>query len=214
MELGSGGGFLRDVIPQAITSDVVASPYVDTVFSALDMPFPDGLVDAFFAVDVFHHLGDAGRFLVEVERCLRPGGKLLMIEPANTLWSRFVYRWLHHEPFDTKAGWRLPAGGGRLSGANGALPWIVFARDRDRFSRMFPRLRIETFAPHTPFAYLASGGLSAPAFLPGPLYPVIRGVERLLSPFDGLWGMFVTIEIVKAEGAPGSFLATGDRGGI
>jgi hypothetical protein len=36
------------------------------------------------------------------------------------------------------ADWSFPAVG-PLSGANGALPWILFERDRARFEREFPQ---------------------------------------------------------------------------
>ena len=39
VELGSGGGFMKDVIGNVITSDILELPHVDKVFSVLDMPF-------------------------------------------------------------------------------------------------------------------------------------------------------------------------------
>ena len=59
-----------------------------------------------------------------------------MIEPWNNPWAKWVYQNLHHEPFDPNAGWTLPASG-PLSGANGALPWILFERDRKKFEQHF-----------------------------------------------------------------------------
>ncbi len=50
VELGSGGGFIKEVINNVITSDVLELPNVDKVFSALDMPFEEASVDAFFYV--------------------------------------------------------------------------------------------------------------------------------------------------------------------
>ena len=58
VELGSGGGFLKEVIPTVVTSDVVDIPTVDKHFSALDMPFEDNTVDRFFMIDVLHHISD------------------------------------------------------------------------------------------------------------------------------------------------------------
>src|SRR5437588_13069218 len=85
---------------------------------------------------------------------------LLMIEPWVTLWSRFVYTHLHSEPFDpTAAEWGFPISG-PLSGANGALPWIIFARDRTAFETFFPQLVIREVTLMMPLRYLASGGVS------------------------------------------------------
>ena len=44
---------------------------------------------------------DSYRFLVELERCLKPGGKIVMIEPANTRFSRLIFRRFHHEMFES-----------------------------------------------------------------------------------------------------------------
>jgi SAM-dependent methyltransferase len=87
VEIGSGGGFIKDIMPNVITSEILNIPGVDKVFSAMDMPFKDETVDAFFMLDVLHHFGDPRKFFNEAIRSLRPGGKIVMIEPANTSWA-------------------------------------------------------------------------------------------------------------------------------
>ncbi|MCB0358303.1 MAG: methyltransferase domain-containing protein, partial [Bdellovibrionales bacterium] len=147
LELGSGPGYLKTILPDLITSDVIALPGIDRVVSALDLPFADDSLSAIVMMNVFHHLQDVEAFLSEAERTLRTGGKIVMIEPANTLWGRFIYRNFHHEPFEPAAeSWKLN-GGGRLSDANGALPWIVFKRDYARFRERFPGLDLDQIQP-------------------------------------------------------------------
>ena len=68
VELGSGGGFIKEIIPTAITSDVLPAPGVDMHFSALNMPFPADSLDALLMFDVFHHIPDVERFLSEACR--------------------------------------------------------------------------------------------------------------------------------------------------
>jgi SAM-dependent methyltransferase len=196
VELGSGGGFLKELRPDVITSDVIEVPGLDMIFSALDMPFEEGSVDAFVMVDVFHHLPDAELFLSEADRCLKPGGRIVMIEPANTAWGRFIYKNFHHEGFDTKAGWKL-SDGGPLSNANGALPWIVFQRDRELFNRKFSGLDVVFHQYHTPFAYLASGGFTLKQLLPSCMFTPLRYFEAILFPLSSLLGMFQTIVVEK-----------------
>jgi|GEM_PF-188027 len=198
VELGSGGGFIKDVMPGVVTSDIVDLEGVDRHFSALNMPLKDASVDAFFMIDVLHHVNDAARFFREVSRCLRPGGKIIMIEPANTLWSRFVHRNFHHEPFDTAGGWTVGKSGA-LSGANTALAWIIFYRDRQKFENKFPDLKITQLENHTPLRYIVSGGLSFRQLLPSFTYNVIKGVESLISPFNGCLGMFLTVQVEKIK---------------
>lgn len=196
VELGSGGGFIKEIIPYVKTSDIVKLPTLDMQLSVLSMPFKRESVDAFFMIDVFHHVPNMSVFFREVDRTLKKKGKLIMIEPANTLWGRFVYSHFHHEPFDPKGGWILKKGG-RLSGANGALPWIIFVRDRRKFENLFPRLKIVRIQPHTPFRYIISGGLTFKQLLPSFTYGPIKLIETILSPLNKFLGMFYTIELQK-----------------
>ncbi len=196
VELGSGGGFIKEVIPNVATSDVLELPGVDNVFSVLNMPFEEKSIDAFFMVDVLHHITDPRAFFREALRILKPAGKIVMIEPANTLWARFIYRNFHHERFDTKAKWEMEDTG-PLSNGNGAIPWIIFSRDRDVFESEFPSLRVVAIRNHTPLRYLLSGGLTLRQLLPSFTYPAVKAVEYLLSPMNNLLGMFQTIELQK-----------------
>ncbi|MBN2137213.1 MAG: class I SAM-dependent methyltransferase [Sedimentisphaerales bacterium] len=196
VELGSGGGFIREVIGNVITSDILALPNVDKIFSAIEMPFEAASVDGFFMIDVLHHIADPRAFFREALRCLKVGGKIVMIEPANTVWSRFIYKNFHHEAFDTGAGWELGEGG-PLSHGNGALPWIIFSRDRKVFEEEFPSLRILRRRNHSPLRYLLSGGLTLRQLVPSFTYPAVKALEYILSPLSGLLGMFQTIEIER-----------------
>ena len=142
-ELGSGAGFLRRYMPGLITSEVFICPDIQLVLDARRLPFAGGSLRGIAMVDVLHHIPDNRAFLKEAERCLRPGGSIAMIEPWVSTWSRPVYAHLHHEPFDPDArDWTFPETG-PLSGANGALPWIIFQRDRNQFEVEFPKLRVE-----------------------------------------------------------------------
>jgi SAM-dependent methyltransferase len=199
VELGSGGGFLRDLLPSVVTSVVVVGVGIDTARAAEALPFRTGTVSAFFLLDAFHHLRDPHRFLAEVERCLRPAGRLVMVEPANTAWGRLVRKSFHHEPFDERAGWG-GAGNGTRAAANLALPWIVFVRDRARFEQAFPRLALVRYEPHTPFRFLLSGGITYRSLVGQGLIPLVKLLERALFPLNRILGMHVTIEIQKAGG--------------
>ncbi len=197
VELGSGGGFIKELIPDVITSDVIELPNVDLKFSAEHMPFKNETIDRFFALNVIHHIHDPLAFFKEVNRCLKLRGKLIAIEPANTLWGRFINKnFQTYERFDPKDGWRLKPQKA-FPDANGALPWIIFIRDRDKFERQFPHLKIKKIIPHTPIRYLISGGLSYRNFLPSWTYPAVKNLENVLMPLNRYIGMYYTIEIEK-----------------
>lgn len=198
VEIGSGAGFIKDIIPNVITSDVIGGPDIDKVFSAHKIPFVDSNISAFLMIDVLHHVKDSERALKEISRCLKPGGKVIMIEPYNSLWGRLIYRYLHPEKegFNPKAGWKIK-GGGQMSDSNPALPWIIFVRDRKLFEKKFPHLKIVKVLPHTPFRYLISGGLTRYQFLPTSAYHLIRRFDNFVSKLFPQISMFVTIELKK-----------------
>jgi SAM-dependent methyltransferase len=197
VELGSGAGFLKDCLPEAITSEVLSLPGVDVRLDARDLPFAQGGLKAILMVDVFHHIPDVPTFLSEAQRCLRPGGVLAMIEPWVTPWSRLVYARLHHEPFDPHApNWRLPDAG-PLTGANSALPWIVFERDKHYFTRRYRRLSLSCVKPGFPFTYLLSGGISLRSLAPGRCYGLCRGLERACGPLERGLACFAFIVVSR-----------------
>ena len=122
-----------------------------------------------------------------------------MIEPWVSPWSRIVYTRLHHEPFDHEAtAWRLDPGG-PLSQANGALPWIVFHRDRARFEREHPEWQLERLRPLMPFRYLLSGGLALRSLMPGWSFPAWSLFERMLEPVMPQLAMFAQIVLRRAS---------------
>lgn len=198
VELGSGGGFIKEVIPNAITSEVIEVPTVDVIFSAMEMPFDDASVDAFVMIDVLHHIQQPRVFFKEALRCLSHGGKIVMVEPAATPWARFVYKNFHHEIFDTGAGWELGEGG-PLSHGNDAMPWVIFCRDRAIFESEFADLKIRSISNHTPIRYLVSGGFTLRQLAPGFMWPVFGAIEWVLSPFSSIFGMFQTIVLEHSK---------------
>jgi hypothetical protein len=143
--------------------------------------------------NVLHHLPNPRIFFAEASRCVRPGGVVSMIEPWSTSWSRLVYRRLHHEPFEPDTPSWNTVSSGPLSGANGAIPWIVFERDRTVFEHEFPEWQIERVNPMMPVAYLLSGGVSLRSFVPGWSFAPIRGVERALGGWKRRPAMFAHI---------------------
>jgi hypothetical protein len=132
LELGSGGEFFESVCPRVLTSDVMRLPSVDMVLDARALPFAAGSLRSSVGTNVLHHVPDIELFLTEAVRVLKLGGRLIFIEPWVTGLSRMVYQHFHHEPFEPSLGWDI-VGTGPLTGANGALPWIVFDRDRRLF---------------------------------------------------------------------------------
>jgi SAM-dependent methyltransferase len=199
LELGSGGGFLEESVPGLITSELRECPHIRVVLDGQALPFAAGTLRAIVMIDVLHHLPQSRRFVREAARCVRRGGRVVMIEPWVSAWSSLVYTRLHHEPFTPDADeWEFPPGG-PLSAANMALPWIMFVRDRARFEREFPEWRVASVSPFMPFRYLLSGGVSMRALAPSWTFGLWRAFERALSPLNHHLGMFAQIVLERTD---------------
>jgi len=197
VEVGSGGGFLLRMVPDVIASELFPVPDIQVVLDACLLPFASASLRAIVMTDVLHHIPRVRLFFSEASRCIRVGGSIVMIEPWHTRWSRWVYTKLHHEPFRPNAAqWEFPASG-PLSGANGALPWILFDRDRSLFEAEYPQWRIGSIETCMPFRYLLSGGVSHRGLMPGWTFPLWRGVENGLRPWNRWLAMFAKIVLER-----------------
>jgi SAM-dependent methyltransferase len=195
LELGSGAGYCARFIPGLITSEVFPCPGVQLVADARHLPFPDASLRAIVFTDVLHHMPNVRQFFAEASRCLRSRGRVVMIEPWVSPWSRFIYTRLHHEPFLPEAAdWSFPSTG-PLSGANGALPWIVFVRDRREFETEFPQLAIEEIRPFLPFRYSVSGGVGMRSLMPGFTHSAWKVLEQMLEPAMSKLAMFALVSL-------------------
>jgi SAM-dependent methyltransferase len=199
VEFGSGGGFLKEIIPEVITTDLYPGPDIDRVMTAEKIDFPDGSLAAVLMLNVFHHLPDPRLFLREATRVLKPGGRAILIEPAHTRLWRLLYRLFSAEPYDEAAkhwGFSLA---GRFSGANIPQAWIVFSRDRLIFEREFSTLHLRSAQNHTAFLFLLSGGIWFRGLVPSWSFPFFLGVERLLEPTMPLLACQTTFLIEKRQ---------------
>ena len=197
LELGSGAGFLRRRSPELVSSEVFFCPWVTAILDAHDLPFVTGALRAILMTNVLHHVPRVGRFFADAARAVRPGGVVAMIEPWNTPFSRWFYQRQHHEPFLPDAPeWEIPTGG-PLTGANGAIPWILFVRDRERFEAEHPAWSVRVVRPMMPLAYILSGGVSYRVSAPAVTFGFWRAFERLLGPVGRRFAMFAFIVLER-----------------
>ncbi|MCL2640206.1 MAG: class I SAM-dependent methyltransferase, partial [Phycisphaerales bacterium] len=104
LELGGGSGNFKEYFQThhagkgtLIASDVVATPHCDLVADAMALPFADGSLDNIVMMDVLHHVPFPLRFFTEAQRVLRPGGRIVMMEPYISPASRLVFKLAHPE---------------------------------------------------------------------------------------------------------------------
>ena len=188
IELGSGAGFFKKVRPQLVTSDVRQGPHIERVLDAQALDLPDNSVRCVYAINMFHHLPEPGKFFSELIRVLVPGGGCILIEPHHGPVSAAIHSRLHKdERFDPQAQlWNNPEVDGPLSGANQALAYIVFHRDRARFLEQYGKELelLETPVLKNGMRYILSGGVNFRQLIPTAAEPLVKGVEWLLTPIS------------------------------
>lgn len=196
VELGSGGSYLKDLEPSVITSDVVDG-VADRVVDGRKLPFPDNSIQALFLTHVLHHIPDVSAFFRESERALMPGGVVSMIEVAHTPFARFFFRKFHPEPYrDELREWLFEQQDSMMD-SNQALSWMIFVRDREKFERLHPTLKIECFSYLPWFSYMLAGGVTGRSLVPRILTDVPIAAETLLRPVAPIFSLHWHIRLRK-----------------
>lgn len=183
VEIGAGIGTFKDFRPTTVATDVARSEWADEVADAENLPYGDASVANLVLVDVLHHIPHPSRFLEEAARVLRPGGRLVMVEPYCSPVSAFLYKRFHHERTDLDVD---PLGGAPLSSdapfdSNQALATLVFWRDLDRFRALHPELLVRRRERFAFIAYPLSGGFTKRPLLANVLARPVAALERALQ---------------------------------
>lgn len=202
MEIGSGASFFKEVFPDTLTSDIKPLPFVDVVTRAEQLPLAEASLRALYAINVFHHLPDPRAFFRELLRVLQPGGGVILIEPYYGPFARLLFKHLHTtEGYEVSVPhWEADLTG-PMSGANQALSYVVFVRDREILSREFPQLEIVLDRPHTHLLYLLSGGVNFRQLIPDWCAGLVSFIERLLKPLNPWLAIQHTVVLRKKTDA-------------
>ncbi len=200
LEIGGGSGRLKENLGRPIvSSDVFLTPWIDIQLDAQLIPIQNGSLRNIVAIDVLHHLPDPIRFFRECIRTLAPEGRLLLLEPHISLWSFFIYRFIHHEPcLLSDSVWGARPAASDHNFANAALPWLILQRHRKKFEKEFPQFRFR-HSEHLDFvAYAATGGFNYDLPVPSFVTKSLLGLETLIPNtvmkyFTGI-RMFIVLE--------------------
>jgi len=205
LEIGGGFGNLKEYAPNVISTDIVASSGLDVIADAQALPFQDSSFDNIVAVDVLHHIERPQRFFSEAGRVLRPGGRIILVEPGVTVVSWIFYKLLHPEPLIVSAN---PFPEGPLDplrkpfDANQAVPELIFGRYLQCFESKFPALKLIRRERFSWLVYPLSGGFQPWSLIPKRLLKPLIAIEIKLAPLV-VWltafRLFLVIEKVDSS---------------
>jgi len=199
LEIGGGSGNFKEYFPEAISSDILFTEWLDAILDAHHLPFKDESFDNIVLFDVLHHLREPASFFSDAERVLKQGGRIIMMEPNISLGSYMVYRFLHSEGMLWRIDPLKPVGlckEKKPFHGNQAIPTLIFERDKNLFAKNFPGLKIIRKERMDFVIYPLSGGFHNPSFCPLFLYNILEYMEKLLNPLNRFlaFRLFVVLE--------------------
>jgi SAM-dependent methyltransferase len=201
LELGGGVGNLKAKIPSLISSDIQFAPWLDLVIDAQQLPFARGSLANIVMLDVLHHVEFCSLLFREASRVLRPGGRMVLVEPGITFGSTLFYRLLHHEPVVMNVDPLQEGTPDRKRDpyhSNQAVPTLLATRYREQFHQKFPDLRIRETRWLSFVAYPFSGGFKPWSLIGERAARNLLSFERKLEPVLGrLFGFRLLMVIEK-----------------
>lgn len=201
LEIGGGTGNLKEYLPHVISTDIIPSPWLDCVCDAQALPLANNSLSNIVAIDVLHHIERPIRFFKEALRLLRPGGRIILLDPAITPLSWFFYHFLHEEPVILQSN---PLEDGPLSpdrkpfDANQAIPTLLFGKHKDSFITAFPDLQIIENSFMSLWCYPLSGGFKPWSLIPSFIINPLLTFEKKVEPYLGsAFGFRILIVLEK-----------------
>lgn len=199
VELGAGSGNFKEYMPDVISADIDKCDWLDMCFDAHDMPFENESLVNIVMIDVLHHLYNPIKFLIEADRVLLKGGRVVMLEPFPSPFSLQIYKRFHPEPFifDVDYFSKTDLQDKDPWDSNQAIPYLIFFRNAGEFGRYFgDKFNIVTKEKLSFLLYPASGGFENKAMIPDFFIPVFKGLEVALTPVASLLAFrcFIVLE--------------------
>jgi SAM-dependent methyltransferase len=207
LEVGGGVGNLKEKITSLVTSDIQFAPWLDLVADAQQLPFFPDMLSNIVLFDVLHHIEFPSRLFGEAARVLRPGGRIVMIEPAITFGSGLFYRMLHHEPVNMgidPLAEGIPDPDRDPYDSNQAIPTLLATRDREAFEARFPGLRIAEARWFAFLAYPLSGGFKKWSLITEPFARTLLAFERKIELALGRHLGFRLLLVIEKKRSPGA----------
>jgi SAM-dependent methyltransferase len=200
VELGSGIGNMKMVIPEVISTDIFQNPWIDQVENAYNLSFKDESVSNIILFDVWHHLKYPGDALEEFNRALKLSGRVIIFEPAISLLGLLVYGVFHHEPIGLfrKISWfsqdGLDLSKGEYYAAQGNATRIFCS---SKYNKLLTDWQIIKVKRLSSFSYVLSGGYSKRQLYPDILLKPIMFFDKVFGLIPLLFGTRLLVVLEK-----------------
>jgi SAM-dependent methyltransferase len=190
LEIGSGAGLSKHFLSHKIERTDILPWKQNEVIGMIDaqsLSYETNRFDGAFCVDVIHHLSDPLKAIEELIRVIKPGSKVVLIEPFVSIMSYPIYKLFHSE----KTSWKL-----KLSEFGNVLSDTPSDGDQgvskslfnDRSQKIYTKKRLSGICEwnieyFSPLSFFATGGLSDPLPTPSRLIKAIIAFESILPRF-------------------------------
>jgi SAM-dependent methyltransferase len=189
IEVGAGSGLSKFFIKNKNfkLTDYATHDWLDiTNVDALHLPFQNNELDFIISGNMIHHVPYVMNFFEEMNRVVKPGGKLIIQEIYSSYLMRLILRLMKHEGYDFNINiWDkkiICTNPDDLWSANCVIPNLLF-NDMDVFKKNIPYFDV-ILKRHTEcFMFLNSGGVIAKTkYIPlaKPLLKLVKGFDKLL----------------------------------
>lgn len=176
LELGCGVTPMSDHYPNILSTDIEETECTSTVLDACNLGNQKQKYSAIYGVNCFHHISEKKKFFEQAGMALEPGGVVILLEPADTVFSRILYPHLFKiESYDTRASIDSLRTEDPVKGANQAASFICFKRDQSEFMKDLEFDLVQTVYLRNWLSFILCGGTNFPELAP---YRLIRWLEN------------------------------------
>lgn len=160
------GGVTKTFIknPNLKLTDVLDNDWVDEYQDASNLTVPDNSQDVIICSHMIHHIANPAKFLDQVAKKLKLGGRLIIQDIYTGLLMKLALRIMRHEGwsdsvdiYDRNAVCNDPSD---PWSANCSIPKLLFFGNSDRFQKEFPQYRVIQKQKNECFLFLTSGGVN------------------------------------------------------
>jgi len=194
VELGAGTGNFKEFMPSAVSSDIVFCEWLDVVSDAMALPYRDGSVGNFVLIDSIHHVKRPIAVIDEMQRCLKKGGRIVILDVYISPLSYLYYNFLHKEDVDLSSDVFNMADDAVEKApfsSNQAIATLLFFRGIERFMKRYPRLKVIRREVRDFLLYPLSGGVEGAQLVPFSMTGFLESVDK--------WGLKILGSKVAAR---------------